>query len=160
MTWKCAQIDQHPSIMLVPNYQILKTSLKFLISLRKSTKSRRPDSCNRRLDVLSRWLKTKSQIKFIFSDLMFLYMCQWSSGIIAGNDSDDLGSIPGRVNFLKFQISIPLIFSHVQGYIYTHLDWNYHNHHSLVALCQSIELMVKSSIPVKVRMSWEVLWGY
>ena len=27
--WKCAQIDQHPSIMLVPNYQIPKRSLKF-----------------------------------------------------------------------------------------------------------------------------------
>ena len=88
--------------------------------------------------------------------------CICASGLVVwspGNDSDDLGSIPGRVNFLKFQIWIPLIFSHVQGYIYTHLDWNYHNHHSLVALCQSIELMVKSSIPVKVRMSWEVLVG-
>ena len=53
-----------------------------MISLRNSTESRRPDSCNRCLDVLSRWLKTKSQIKFIFSDLMFLYMCQWSSGMI------------------------------------------------------------------------------
>ena len=99
------------------------------------------------------------------SSLYFQIWCSWvsDSGLVVwspGNDSDDLGSIPGRVKFLKFQILIPLIFSHVQGYIYTHLDWNYHNHHSLVALCQSIELMVKSSIPVKVRMSWEVLWGY
>ena len=106
--------------MLVPNYQILKTSLKFLISLRKSTKSRRPDSCNRRLDVLSRWLKTKSQIKFIFSDLMFLYMRQWSSGIIAGNDSDDLGSIPGRVNFWNFKFWFLWYFHMFRG-IYTHI---------------------------------------
>ena len=48
---------------------------------------------------------------------MFLYMNQWSDGKVTGNDSDDMGSIPGRVNFLKFRISIPMTFSHVQGYI-------------------------------------------
>ncbi len=31
---KRAQIDQHPSIMLVPTYQILKTSMKFSWILR------------------------------------------------------------------------------------------------------------------------------
>jgi hypothetical protein len=49
--------------------------------------------------------------------MMFLGMNQWSGGMIAANDSADLGSIPGGVNFLKFQISIPMTFSHVQGYI-------------------------------------------
>ena len=78
---------------------------------------------------------------------MFLYMRQWSSGMITGYDSDDLGSIPGRVNFWKFQIWIPLIFSDVLGYIYTHLDRNYHNHRGLVALSQSVELIVTSSTP-------------
>ena len=73
------------------------------------------------------------------SSLYFQIWCSWvsDSGLVVwspGNDSDDLGSIPGRVNFLKFQISIPLIFSHVQGYIYTHLDWNYHNHRRLVGV--------------------------
>ena len=86
------------------------------------------------------------------SSLYFQIWCSWvsDSGLVVwspGNDSDDLGSIPGRVNFLKFQISIPLIFSHVQGYIYTHLDWNYHNHRGLVALSQSVELIVTSSTP-------------
>ena len=61
-------------------------------------------------------------------------MRQWSSGMITGYDSDDLGSIPGRVNFLKFQIWIPMIFSHVQGYILTHLDLNNHNHRGLVGV--------------------------
>ena len=70
----------------------------------KITKSRRPKSCNGHLDVLSLWLKTKSQIKFIWSFMMVLGMDQWSSGTITGNDSDDLGSIPGKVRFLNLWI--------------------------------------------------------
>ena len=76
---------------------------------------------------------------------MFLYMKQWSSGMITGYDSDDLGLIPGRVNFLKFQIWIPMIFSHVQGYILTHLDLNNHNHRGLVGVGVGL-LTVRSSV--------------
>ena len=142
--------------MLVPNYQIPKRSLKFWWKIFKV-----PENAP---DLFIAFPHPGDWQDDVRSSLYFQIWCSWvsDSGLVVwspGNDSDDLGSIPGRVNFLKFQISIPLIFSHVQGYIYTHLDWNYHNHHSLVALCQSIELMVKSSIPVKVRMSWEVPVG-
>ena len=84
------------------------------------------------------------------SSLYFQIWCSWvsDSGLVVwspGYDSDDLGSIPGRVNFLKFQIWIPLIFSHVQGSIYTHLDWNYHNHRGLVGVGDGL-LTVRFSV--------------
>ena len=137
------------------NLSDLKNKFEILMKIIQSTQ-KSPQNFEL-LHSITRWLTRWCQIKFIFSDLMFLYMKQWSSGMITGYDSDDLGSIPGRVNFLKFQIWIPLIFSHVLGYIYTHLDWNYHNHCGLVALYQSIELIHLGSIPCQARMLWEVL---
>ena len=80
---------------------------------------------------------------------MFLGKNQWSSGMITGYDSADPGSIPGRVNFLKFQISIPMTFSHVQGYIYHNLDCNYHNHRGLVGVgvgLMTLRLLVRSHV--------------
>ena len=65
--------------------------------------------------------KTMSDQVYILI-LMFLYKNHQSSGKITVDDTDDLGSIPGGVNFLKFRISIPMTFSHVQGYIQTHLN--------------------------------------
>ena len=58
---------------------------------------------NRKFIGLTRWC----QIKFIYSFLMFLCMNQWSSGIITVYDSADLGSDPGGVKILNFQISTP-----------------------------------------------------
>jgi hypothetical protein len=46
---------------------------------------------------------------------MFLYMNQWSSGMITVYDSADLGSDRDRVKILIFQISIPWRFWDIWG---------------------------------------------
>ena len=53
---------------------------------------------------------------------------------------------PARVRGIPDSAS-RLVHPIILGYIYTHLDRNYHNHRGLVALSQSVELIVTSSTP-------------
>ena len=59
------------------------------------------------------------------SSLYFQIWCSWvsDSGLVVwslGNDSDDLGSIPGRVNFWNFKFWFLWYFHMFRG-IYTHI---------------------------------------
>ncbi len=60
---------------------------------------------------------------------MFLYMNQWSSGTITGYDLADLGSIPGKVRFLHFQI-----FVTCSGVYIDKFGLKYHNRRGLVGV--------------------------
>ncbi len=63
---------------------------------------------------------------------MFLYMTQWSSGMITVYDSADLGSDPDGVKILSFQISIPGRFLGRSG-VYRHtFGMKIHRPHGLV----------------------------
>jgi hypothetical protein len=105
---------------------------------------------------LSRWL-TRSwwcQIKFLYLFFMFIYIYinQWSNGKITGCDTDDLSSIPGNVRFFTFQIFNSSIYVTNWAKIIATADvwW---------LCCQSVELMVKRSIPVQPEFR-ERTFGY
>jgi hypothetical protein len=137
-TWKCAQIDQHPSKYFGTNYQSLKMSIKTCwkkILSPGSYDTVNPSECYG--DVwcgrLTRWCL----FKFIFSDLLFLYMNLWSSGIshmVTQTTRRSSVQYLKKSYFLIFRISLPMIFSHVLGHIYTHFYWNNHNHLGLVGV--------------------------
>ena len=135
-TWKCAQIDQHPSKYFGTNYQSLKMCLKFSDLFLKNNsfikcfggKSLQVPVARR----LTRWC----QIKFIFSDLLSLYMTLWSSGISHLVTQTTMRSsvrflIYANLNF-KFLNSLEVLW--YPG-IYRHiLTWNNHNHLGLVGV--------------------------
>jgi hypothetical protein len=150
MTWKCAQIDQHPSNYFGTNYQSLKICLKFwdfqgendkvfVISEKKVTeKSTPPDD----------W---QDDVRSSLYTHFWCFYTRTSSLVVKSLGMTLMTWVQflGGSIFWNLKFSIPMTFSHVQGYIYHHLDWNNHNHRGLVALYQSIELIVKGSIPVK-----------
>ncbi len=65
--------------------------------------------------------KPNKKYYIITNFLVFLYMNQWSSGMITVYDLADLGSDPDGVKILSFQILLPWRFWDVLGYIDTHL---------------------------------------
>ncbi len=86
----------------------------------------------------------------IYSFLMFLYMNQWTSGMITVYDSADLGSDPDGVKILIFQISIPWRFWQLLGRsgVYRHtFGMKIHRPHGLVGECWAINREVSGSIP-------------
>ena len=78
---------------------------------------------------------------------MFLYSNQWSGGKVTGNDSDDLGSIPGKVNFLNFQNFDSYEVLGCSG-VYRHtFGMKIHRPHGLVGERWAINREVSGSIP-------------
>ena len=129
MTWKCAQIDHHPSKYFGTNYWSLRICLKFwdfqgendkvfVISEKKVTEKSKPPG-DWQDDV-----RSSLYTHFWCSYTRTTSLVVWSPYMKRTTWDQFLrGSI-----FWIFKISIPLTFSHVQGYIYHHLDWKFINH--------------------------------
>jgi hypothetical protein len=152
MIWKCAQIDQNPSKYFSTNYQSLKFCLKKLRFWAKTTKSKVEMCCNR-LDVFVP--ETDKMMSVQVYTFRYRVHIQRPNGLavkasgIRVYDLWDLGSIPEKVIFLKFWISLPMIFSHVLGHIYTHLGCYYHNYLGLVGVgvgLMTLRLLVRSHV--------------
>ena len=107
---------------------------------------------------LTRWC----QIKFIFSDLLSLYMTLWSSGISHLVTQTTMRS---SVRFLIYANFKFWIFEFpwspgISWHIYTHLDWNNHNHRGLVGVGVGL-LTVRFSVRSHVGRITDLInpWG-